>query len=92
MLCFARAVPVGPAMNLYADPNSLCGRSKTRAHPSAFGIPGTHNIELYDALARSGQVTAVLVTDEQSAGFMADGVSRSSESVGVVRLSCRAPA
>ncbi|MDO8836986.1 MAG: thiamine pyrophosphate-binding protein [Vicinamibacterales bacterium] len=52
----------------------------------AFGIPGTHNIELYDALAQSGQVSAILVTDEQSAGFMADGVSRSSSTVGVVNL------
>ena len=52
----------------------------------AFGIPGTHNIELYDALERSAQVTAVLVTDEQSAGFMADGVSRSSDSIGVVNV------
>ncbi len=52
----------------------------------AFGIPGTHNIELYDALAQSGHVSAILVTDEQSAGFMADGVSRSSPSVGVVNL------
>ena len=52
----------------------------------AFGIPGTHNIELYDALERSDTVTAILVTDEQSAGFMADGVSRSSASVGVVNV------
>ena len=52
----------------------------------AFGIPGTHNIELYDALHRSQQVLAVLITDEQSAGFMADGVSRTSSSVGVVNF------
>src|SRR5512139_2841854 len=52
----------------------------------AFGIPGTHNIELYDALDSSPEITAVLVTDEQSAGFMADGVSLSSESVGVVNV------
>jgi acetolactate synthase I/II/III large subunit len=52
----------------------------------AFGIPGTHNIELYDALDRSAVVQAVLVTDEQSAGFMADGVSRTSASVGVVNV------
>jgi acetolactate synthase-1/2/3 large subunit len=37
-----------------------------------FGIPGTHNIELYDALAESDRVRPVLVTDEQSASFMAD--------------------
>ena len=44
----------------------------------AFGIPGTHNIELYDALAESSRVRTVLVTDEQSASFMADGVWRAS--------------
>ena len=38
----------------------------------AFGIPGTHNIELYDALGESAMVRPVLVTDEQSASFMAD--------------------
>ncbi len=42
----------------------------------AFGIPGTHNMELYDALSRS-TVTPVLITDEQSAGFLADGMARS---------------
>jgi acetolactate synthase-1/2/3 large subunit len=42
----------------------------------AFGIPGTHNLELYDALERS-TVTPVLITDEQSAGFLADGMARS---------------
>jgi acetolactate synthase I/II/III large subunit len=42
----------------------------------AFGIPGTHNIELYDALAQSDRVRTVLVTDEQSASFMADGAWR----------------
>jgi len=52
----------------------------------AFGIPGTHNIELYDAMAQSDKVTPVLVTDEQSASFMADAVSRSSKSVGVVNV------
>jgi acetolactate synthase-1/2/3 large subunit len=51
-----------------------------------FGIPGTHNIELYDALERSERVVPIVVTDEQSAGFMADGVSRTSDHVGVVNL------
>jgi acetolactate synthase-1/2/3 large subunit len=46
--------------------------------PFTFGIPGTHNIELYDSLARSTKVRPILVTDEQSASFMADGVTRSS--------------
>jgi acetolactate synthase I/II/III large subunit len=50
--------------------------------PFAFGIPGTHNIELWDAFEGS-LVTAVLVTDEQSASFMADAVWRASG-----RLAC----
>jgi acetolactate synthase-1/2/3 large subunit len=54
--------------------------------PFAFGIPGTHNIELYDALSRSARVRPILVTDEQSASFMADGVSRSSGKLGVVNV------
>jgi len=51
-----------------------------------FGIPGTHNIELYDALADSRGVRPVLVTDEQSAGFMADGLWRASGSLGCVNI------
>lgn len=51
-----------------------------------FGIPGTHNIELYDALDSSKQIEPVLVTDEQSASFMADGVSRTSDTLGVLAV------
>src|SRR5271157_2024136 len=51
-----------------------------------FGIPGTHNIELYDSLARSTSVRPVLVTDEQSASFMADGVARSSGELAAVNV------
>ncbi|MBI5367621.1 MAG: thiamine pyrophosphate-binding protein [Planctomycetes bacterium] len=51
-----------------------------------FGIPGTHNIELYDALERSEKITPVLVTDEQSASFMADAVSRTTSQVGVANV------
>ena len=52
----------------------------------SFGIPGTHNIELYDSLARSGKVRVILVTDEQSASFMADGVARSSGRLAAVNV------
>ncbi len=54
--------------------------------PFTFGIPGTHNIELYDALGRSESVQPILVTDEQSASFMADAVSRSSAALGCVNV------
>jgi len=51
-----------------------------------FGIPGTHNIELYDSLARSTRVRPILVSDEQSASFMADGVARSSGRLAAVNV------
>jgi len=54
--------------------------------PFTFGIPGTHNIELYDSLSRSTKVRAILVTDEQSASFMADGVARSSGKLAVANV------
>jgi len=54
--------------------------------PFAFGIPGAQNLELYDALDRSSRVRPILVTDEQCASFMADGVSRSSGRLGCVNL------
>ncbi len=54
--------------------------------PFTFGIPGTHNIELYDALAESSSVRPILVTDEQSASFMADGVWRASGRLGCVNV------
>ncbi|MCL7984129.1 MAG: thiamine pyrophosphate-binding protein [marine benthic group bacterium] len=52
----------------------------------AFGIPGTHNIELWDRLAESERVTAIPVTDEQSASFMADGLWRASGQLGCVNV------
>lgn len=54
--------------------------------PFTFGIPGTHNIELYDALAVSKRVRPILVTDEQSASFMADAVWRASGQVACVNV------
>jgi acetolactate synthase-1/2/3 large subunit len=52
----------------------------------AFGIPGTHNIELYDALSESKRVRTILVTDEQSASFMADGAWRASGRMACVNV------
>ena len=51
-----------------------------------FGIPGTHNIELYDALADESVVEPILVTSELAGAFMGDGVSRSSDLVGVLNV------
>jgi acetolactate synthase-1/2/3 large subunit len=52
----------------------------------AFGIPGTHNIELYDAFGDSDRIRPILLTDEQSAGFMADGLWRASGEMGCVNI------
>jgi len=51
-----------------------------------FGIPGVHNIELYDELQESTSIRPVLVTHEGGAAFMADAVSRVSDSVGVLMV------
>ncbi|MDT0602245.1 thiamine pyrophosphate-binding protein [Thalassotalea castellviae] len=49
-----------------------------------FGIPGVHNTEIYDELAKSDQIAPILVTHEGYGAFMADAVSRSSESIGTL--------
>jgi acetolactate synthase-1/2/3 large subunit len=49
-----------------------------------FGIPGVHNIELYDELKESDSIEPMLVTHEVGAAFMADAVSRTSDGIGVL--------
>jgi acetolactate synthase-1/2/3 large subunit len=51
-----------------------------------FGIPGVHNIELYDELAASRTIEPVLVTHEMCGSFMADAVSRTTDGVGVLAI------
>ena len=51
-----------------------------------FGIPGVHNTELYDELNNSGLITPVLVTHEGCAAYMADAVSRVSDTVGALAI------
>jgi len=47
-----------------------------------YGIPGVHVTEIYDELSSSGSIKPILVTHESGAAFMADGTSRSSNSIG----------
>ena len=47
-----------------------------------FGIPGVHNTEIYDELNKSKLIKPVLVTHEGGASFMADAISRTSDSIG----------
>ncbi len=49
-----------------------------------FGIPGVHNTELYDELNSSTQITPNLVMHEGHGGFMADAISRVTDSIGTL--------
>lgn len=47
-----------------------------------FGIPGTHNLSVFDALTRYG-IRTVATTHEQGSGYAADGYARTSGRPGV---------
>lgn len=49
-----------------------------------FGIPGVHNTELYDQLNQSESITPMLVSHECGGAFMADALSRLSDTVGTL--------
>jgi thiamine pyrophosphate-dependent acetolactate synthase large subunit-like protein len=49
-----------------------------------FGLPGIHNLAIYDGLLRAPALTHVLTRHEQGAAFMADGYARASGRPGVV--------
>src|SRR4051812_6342313 len=50
---------------------------------TAFGIPGIHNLGLYDALAAEPRIRHFLVRHEQGAAFAADGFARVSGKPGL---------
>lgn len=49
-----------------------------------FGIPGVHTIELYDELVGSESIQPLLVTHEGGGAFMADAISRATDSIGTL--------
>jgi len=49
-----------------------------------FGIPGVHNTELYDELNNSELITPNLVMHEGHGAFMADAISRVTNSIGTL--------
>ena len=51
-----------------------------------FGIPGTHTTELYDELGKTPGIEPVLVTHEGGGAFMADAVSRTTDTVGTLTI------
>ena len=48
-----------------------------------FGIPGTYNLAIYEALLEAPEVRHIVARHEQGATFMADGFTRASGQVGV---------
>ncbi|MBS7526366.1 5-guanidino-2-oxopentanoate decarboxylase [Fusibacter paucivorans] len=48
---------------------------------TVFGIPGVHNLKIYDALTKSN-IRHIATRNESGAGFMADGYARRSGKVG----------
>lgn len=51
-----------------------------------FGIPGVHNTEIYDQLASSKTITPIRVTHEGGGAFMADAVSRTTDTIGTLLI------
>jgi acetolactate synthase I/II/III large subunit len=49
-----------------------------------FGIPGLHNLPIYDALLRDSTITHILTRHEAGAAFMADGYARAGGAPAVV--------
>lgn len=49
-----------------------------------FGVPGVHNTEIYDELNKSKKIKPILVTHEGGGAFMADAVSRTSNTIGTM--------
>ena len=64
---------------------------KAHGVDTVFGIPGTHNLGIYDALRETSGIRHILARHEQGAAFMADGYARASGKVGVC-LSTTGPA
>ena len=58
---------------------------KAQGVSAVFGMPGTQNIQIYDALLRrgSGTIDHFLVRHEYAATQMADGFARATGEVGV---------
>lgn len=53
---------------------------------TVFGIPGVHNLDIYDVLHDHPTMTNILARHEQGAGFMADGYYRATGRPGVALI------
>ena len=68
----------------FASPEELLTAELERCGvDTVFGLPGTQNVGLFDAL-RQSRVRTIVPTHELAAGFMANGYARASGRVGVI--------
>ena len=63
--------------------NLVCESLRELGVSHVFGLPGTQNVLLYEALRTSG-IRSVVASDEGAAAFMAAGYARASGQVGVL--------
>src|SRR3972149_3718935 len=56
---------------------------KAEGVDTVFGIPGKHNLCVYDVLLDTPQIRNIVTRNEQGAAFMADGYARVTGKVGV---------
>ena len=61
----------------------ICATLEALGVRTVFGLPGTQNVVLYDALRRSS-LRSVVASDEGAAAFMAAGYSRATGVIGVL--------
>ena len=59
---------------------------KAHGVDTVFGIPGVHNLDIYDALHENPGLTNILARHEQGAGFMADGYYRATGKPGIALI------
>ena len=56
---------------------------KAQGVDTIFGVPGIHNLAIYDALVDEPAIHVVTTRDERGAGHMADGYARATGRPGV---------
>jgi len=62
---------------------AICAALRELGARTVFGLPGTQNAVLYDAMRRAG-LRSVVASDEAAAAFMACGYARAAGTVGVL--------
>ncbi|HEY2996362.1 MAG TPA: thiamine pyrophosphate-binding protein [Methylomirabilota bacterium] len=74
---------LGPVSTLPTGGDRVVDALRAEGVRHVFGIPGYHNLAIYDALLRQADVSHVLARHEAGAGFMADGYARACGRPGV---------